>query len=221
MDLGSNTTLHVSGGTTSLAVTQHLAAMNVSGGTLKIGPGSAVVVASRSLSITGSGNIDLQNSKMIIDYDGAAGPTLSDVKAAIASGSLTSSQLSAGRAIGYGEASDLFAGPTGSFAGQTVDSSSVVIAYTVTADASLDGTVNSSDFNLLAAHYGQLAGSRWTQGDFDGDGKVTTLDFNLLAGNFGQSLPVTAPSLGAAVPEPTAIASVALLSVAGLRRRRV
>ncbi|MEO8328504.1 MAG: DUF3093 family protein, partial [Candidatus Nanopelagicales bacterium] len=46
-------------------------------------------------------------------------------------------QLTAGRAIGYGEASDLFAGATGPFAGQIIDSSSVVIAYTVVGDASL------------------------------------------------------------------------------------
>lgn len=216
MDLGSNTSVNVTGGTTNLRTTQHLAALNVSGGTVKVGPGTGVVVSTKSLAISGTGQVDLQNSKMIVDYTGSS--VIGDVKTAINAGSLTSSQLMAGRAIGYGEASDLFAGPTGSFAGQTVDSTSVVIAYTITADASLDGTVNSADFNQFVAGYGTLADARWTQGDFDGDGKVTTTDFNLLAGNFGNSLPVSAP-LGSVVPEPTTGALLAGLLL-GLRRRR-
>lgn len=217
MDLGSNTSLNVSGGTTNLKTTQHLAALSVDGGTVTVGPGSSVVVATKSLNISGSGKVDLQNGKMVVDYTGAS--VIGSVKTAMDAGSLTSSQLTAGRAIGYGEASDLFAGPTGSFAGQTVDSTSVVVAYTVVGDASLDGTVNSADFNLLAGHYGQLTGSRWTQGDFDGDGKITTLDFNTLAGSFGQSLPAGA-SLGSVVPEPGSVALVIGGLVAGVRRRR-
>jgi hypothetical protein len=217
MDLGTNTTLNVSGGTTSLYSTQHLAAMNVSGGTVKIGPGTGVVASTNSLSITGSGKVDLQNSKMIVDYTGAS--VLASVKNAVDSGSITTSQSTSGRAIGYGEASDLFAGPTGTFAGETVDSTSIVMAYTVVGDASLDGTVNSTDFNLLAGHFGQTANSRWTQGDFDGNGKINTIDFNVLAGNFGQSLPASA-ALGAVVPEPVSLSVVSFASLLVLGRRR-
>jgi hypothetical protein len=216
-DLGSNTTLSVSGGTTNLPATQHLAGLDVSGGSVKVGPGANVVVSTKSLSISGSGQVDLQNSKMVVDYTGSS--VLSAVKSAINAGSLTSSQLTTGRAIGYGEASDLFVGPTGFFAGETVDSTSVVIAYTVTGDASLDGTVSSADFNQFVANYGKLANARWTQGDLDGDGKVTTVDFNLLAGNFGQSLPSGA-SLGSVVPEPASMGMIASIAMIGLRRGR-
>jgi len=218
MDLGSNTSVQVGGGTTNLKSTQHIASLSVTGGTVNVGPGTGVVIATKSLSISGTGKVDLQNSKLIVDYTGTS--ALAAVKTAIGTGSLTSSQLSAGRVIGYGEASDLFAGPTGSFASETVDSTSVVAAFTIVADASLDGTVNSADFNLLAGHYGQTTGSRWTQGDFDGDGKVNTLDFNVLAGNFGQSLPASA-SLGSVVPEPASAALVAAGFALALRRRRI
>jgi len=216
MDLSNTMTVAVSGGATNLKATQHLAALNVSGGVVNVGPGTNVVVSTKALAISGTGQVDLQNGKMIVDYTGAS--VIGSVKTAINSGSLTSSQLTAGRAIGYGEASDLFAGPTGSFAGETVDSTSVVMAYTVVADASLDGTVNSSDFNQFIAGYGTLSNARWTQGDFDGDGKVTTTDFNLLAGNFGNTLPASA-SLGSVVPEP-ATAALAIGLLLGLRRRR-
>jgi hypothetical protein len=214
--LGTHTTLNVSGGTTNLASTQHLAALNVSGGTARIGPGSGVLVSTKALAISGAGRVDIENSKMVVDYTGSS--VFPSVKAAINSGSLTSSQLTAGRAIGYGEASDLFAGPTGSFAGETIDSTAVVIAYTVIGDASLDGTVSSSDFNQFIAGYGMLSNARWTQGDFDGNGKVTTTDFNLLAGQFGQSLP--APALGSVVPEPTALSLLLSPLMLTMRRTR-
>jgi hypothetical protein len=214
MDLGTNTSIQVSGGTTNLQATQHLASVSVSGGRLNVGPGTSVVAVTKSLSISGNGKVDLQNGKMVIDYTGAS--SLAGVKAAINAGSLTSSQLTSGRAIGYGEASDLFAGATGPFAGQIIDSSSVVVAYTVTGDASLDGVVSSADFNQLVANYGVVSNARWTQGDFTGDGKVTTLDFNVLSGNFGQSLPPGA-ALGSVVPEP---ASFSLILACGLVTRK-
>jgi len=217
MDLGSKITLHVAGGTTELSSTQHLAALGVSGGTVKIDTQSNGVVLSKSLAITGTGKLDLQNSKMVVDYTGAS--VLSSVKSAINSGSLTSSLLVAGRVIGLGEASDLFAGPTGSFAGETIDSTSVVIAYTVIGDASLDGTINSADFNQFVANYGLLSNARWTQGDFDGNGKVTTSDFNILAGRFGQSLP--APTLGIVVPEPGSGLVLGVLLLGLVRRNRI
>jgi hypothetical protein len=217
MDLSNTTTVAVSGGTTNLKATQHLAALNVSGGTVKVGPGTNVVVSTKALSISGSGQVDLQNSKMIVDYEGAS--VLAAVKTAINTGHLTSSQLTSGRAIGYGEASDLFAGPSGTFAGETVDSTSVVMAYTIVGDASLDGSVSSSDFNQFIGGYGKLSNSRWTQGDFDGDGKVTTTDFNLLAGNFGTSLPAGS-SLGSVVPEPASASLLMAGTVIMLRRWR-
>jgi hypothetical protein len=212
MDLGSFITLNVSGGTTSLGARQHLSSLNVAGGTVTLGSG--VVVSSKSLSISGSGKLDLNSDRMIVDYTGSS--VLASVKSAIDSGNLVSSLLASGRAIGYGEASDLFAGPTGSFAGETVDSSSILLAYTIVGDASLDQTVNSVDFNLFAAKYGTLAGARWTQGDFDGDSKVTSRDFNLLAGSFGQSL---SPSLGAIVPEPASSLFLLLVTMGIFRRR--
>ena len=55
MDLSNTTSVVVSGGTTNLNATQHLAALNVSGGTVKVGPGTNVVVSTKALSISGSG----------------------------------------------------------------------------------------------------------------------------------------------------------------------
>ena len=120
-------------------------------------------------------------------------------------------------ALGYGEASTL--GVT-SFAGQTVDSTSVLVRYALTGDANLDGKVNAQDFDLLARDYGDISGNAlWTEGDFNDDGIVNGRDFNALAANFNAA-PVSTPALGSLVPEPTAIAMLGLLA-ARVRRRRI
>jgi len=80
-------------------------------------------------------------------------------------------------------------------------------------DANLDGTVDTIDFNLLAANFG---GSHkgWGQGEFDFNGLVDTVDFNILAANFGASgLPPTN------VPEPQAVGML-LMSIAPLVAKR-
>ncbi len=52
-------------------------------------------------------------------------------------------------------------------------------------DANHDGRVNLSDFNILAANFGQ-SNRNFSQGDFNYDTIVNLIDFNLLASRFGQ-----------------------------------
>jgi hypothetical protein len=106
--------------------------------------------------------------------------------------------------LGIGEAGAL--GIT-LFAGQSVDTTAVLLRYTRYGDATLDGLVNLADFNRLAANFGGT-GKFWFEGDFNYDGNVNLSDFNRLATNFGLSAagPHVTPEdwarLGAAVPEP-------------------
>ena len=96
-------------------------------------------------------------------------------------------------AIGYAEASTL---GVSTFAGQAVDTTAVLMQYTLSGDANMDGKVNASDFDALASHYGSSGSAIWTSGDFNYDGTVNTLDFNALAANFNQVLPVSARCWG-------------------------
>lgn len=215
-DLGRDISLTVSGGTTTLNSTQHVASLNVTGGVLQL-PTDGGAVVSTSLSIAGDGQVDLQNSKLILNY--SAESPFAGLLAAIKSGKLMSSALRPGTTIASGEASDLFGGQPGVFSGEIVDSTTLLFAVTMIGDPTLDGAVDSADFNLLVRNYGLSSDARWTQGDFDGDGRVSTLDFNILAGNFGNRMP-SAASLGSLIPEPTSGALVGFAVAGGFARRR-
>jgi hypothetical protein len=87
---------------------------------------------------------------------------------------------------------DLFANPT-TFAGQSIDDTTVIVKYTFYGDANLDGTVNLADFNVLASSFG-TSPIRWSGGNFDYDSDVDLNDFNKLAANFGQTGLASQPS---------------------------
>jgi hypothetical protein len=123
-------------------------------------------------------------------------------------------------ALGYGDNDVLH---YSSFAGESVDHSSVLVKFTYYGDADLNGKVDINDLGMLASHW-QVAGP-WTSGDFDYSGVVNVADLGLLASNWqrGVGAPL-AGSLGealaqlglppAAVPEPMVFGyALALLSL--------
>jgi hypothetical protein len=71
--------------------------------------------------------------------------------------------------------------------GNTMSSDAVVNYFVMQADANHDRSVDTVDFNILAANFSQ-AGKTFGQGDFNYDTVVDTVDFNLLAAKFGQTL---------------------------------
>ena len=205
-------------------------ALNVTGGSLAIAPNGTSAGASRITGVTVAtgAKLDLTNNPMAIDYTGASPATSirSLLQSGYASGSWTGAGIVSSNAatiaanpsnahktaIGFAEASDI--GSPGTWFGQNVDATSILMRYTYAGDANLDGTVGSGDFTRLAQSFNG-SGALWSQGDFNFDGVVNALDFNLLASNFGQVMP--APALGTLVPEPGVSAIVALIA---LSRRR-
>src|SRR5262249_36768306 len=59
--------------------------------------------------------------------------------------------------------------------------------FVLTGDANRDRTVDTIDFNILAANFSQ-SGKSFGQSDFNYDGTVDSVDFNLLASNFSKAL---------------------------------
>lgn len=201
------------------------------------------------LTITGSGKVDLNSNALVVDYaagneTAAAASVRSQLIAGYNNGNwqgngITSSDAIADpthRAVGYAQASDLLhisGAQTGTFLGQTVDASSILVRGTLRGDSNLDGAVGFVDLVAVAQHYGISDGSAtWLTGDFTYDGNVDFADLVAVAQNYGAALP-SAPIPGASasfeadlaaafsnVPEPTGVGVIALAGLALLRRRR-
>jgi hypothetical protein len=75
--------------------------------------------------------------------------------------------------------------------------------FVLAGDANHDRTVDTLDFNALAANFGGT-NKTFSQADFNYDGVVDTLDFNTLAANFGKTLPAPATAIAAAAAAPVA-----------------
>jgi hypothetical protein len=199
---GSALAVNVSGSMT-FAATQHLGALNIlTGGLALLSAGGNKVLSMPSFSRVGTGTLDLNDSSMIVDYNG--GSPISAMQTALGTGynngawngigiRSTAAVANPNHAIGFAEASDLYTAFPQAFAGETLaDNTAVLLRYTRYGDANLSGNVNSDDFNLLATNFG-LSGKRWSQGNFNFDpaGLVNSDDFNLLATNFGLALAAT------------------------------
>jgi hypothetical protein len=169
--------------------------------------------------------LDLTGGKLVIDYSGSSplSSIVGQIATAYASGNWTgagitstnaaaASTTSHKTALGYAEASQL---GVSTFAGQSVDSTAVLIRYTATGDSNLDGTVDLTDFTYLAANFNGST-KNWLQGDYNYDGSVDLTDFSMLASNFNYT---PATTIGVFVPEPAAL-SILPLGGLLLRRRR-
>jgi hypothetical protein len=198
-------TIHVLGGSsTSEALVDGATGINVLNvNTDNTGFARARLATQQTLSalnIGSGGVLDIANNVVIIDYMGTSPLTTiqSLITTGYASGAWTGNGIRSSTAaaiaanpndphktgIGFAEATDLFSSFPATFAGQTVDDTTVLVKYTFYGDADLTGNVNLQDFNRLAANFGQSP-RRWAHGDFNYDTLVNLVDFDLLASNFG------------------------------------
>ncbi len=206
----------------------------INGGTNSVG----------SLLISTGGVVNI-NSTLFIDYGSGTDP-ISTIAGYIKSGfnnggwngsgiiSSDAQTLTNGHRYGVGWADGADKVVTGLSSGQ------IEIKYTLLGDANLDGSVNGSDFSILAANFG-LGHSNWDQGDFLFTSAVNGSDFSALAANFGQGdsgpgVSVTAADIAAldafaaanglpmpvigAVPEPASAGMVILSGLGMLAQRR-
>ncbi|HRK29636.1 MAG TPA: family 16 glycosylhydrolase [Tepidisphaeraceae bacterium] len=197
---------------------------SIDAGTVRIAAGATANAAGgasslQSLAFAGGAvpltSLDLTNNALVLDYSGAS--PAESVRLLLLAGSssgtgLVSSMANESFRLGFAEGAAIRPGG-GEFAGQAVDATSIVVAFTSAGDTNLDGTVNLDDFTALASSFG--ASGLWSAGDFSYDGQVNLDDFTQLAANFGTTL-ASAPR--ASVPEPAGAMVIVLL--AATRRRR-
>ena len=110
--------------------------------------------------------------------------------------------------VGYANNGSLPLGAYSTFRGQPLDDTSVVMTFTVTGDANLDGKVDDDDVTIVGATYAPgVAQPHWALGDFDYNGFVDDDDVTLVGAlyktdqAFSHTSP--APPLMAAGDAPT------------------
>ena len=159
------------------------AGLSINAGTVTMSPHTALAQPSTSvlgaLSIAGdatpAAKLDLTNNAAVIDH--AAPSPAATVRQQIVAGrggaglgktwngnGITSSAAATAnaadaesRSLGYAENSQLPLGPYTDFRGQPVDGTSLLIAYTRTGDANLDGVVNDDDVTIVGAKYAPVS----------------------------------------------------------------
>ena len=102
-----------------------------------------------------------------------------------------------------------------------LDMPAILMRPSLAGDANLDGRVDINDLTVVLAHFGQT-GMTWSRGDFNGDGKVDINDLTIVLANFGRTVSAGAGGSVSAVPEPSALALIALgaLALLTFARRR-
>ena len=194
-----------------------------------------------SLAIAETGAFDITDNAVIVWYDDVS--PADAVRAQIIAGrdgsglggtwtgtGITSSAAAAANAvapqshsIGYADNATLPAGPYETFHGQPVDSTSVLIAYTRTGDANLDGVVNNDDVTIMGVNYAPgVPKPHWALGDFDYNGFVDNDDVTLLGVFYDPTAsPIPAPLASAtvaAIPDPSTLTLAIFSAIAAVLR---
>jgi len=190
-----------------------------------------------SLSISGSGQFDVNNNEVLLSYSGSdpiaiiAGYIHSGFNGGYWNGPGIISTAAQTRieglfyGVGYADGAD------GVVAG--LSSGQIEIKFTLYGDANLDGVVNGTDFSILAANFNEPV-TGWDQGDFDYNGIVNGTDFSDPAANFNQgdagaaaagdvaALDAFAAANGllADIPEPAAVGLLGVSAIGLLAPRR-
>jgi autotransporter-associated beta strand protein len=202
-------------------------------------PSDAGVSVVNSLGYSGSGKIDLRNTRLVARASGLggfSGGSYTGMLGVIQSGrnggtwdgggvvtSMTDAQP-ATALTSLGAATAAQAGRVGQvWGGATLVAGDVLVMYTYAGDANLDGKINIDDYGRIdgnVASSGSVFG--WFNGDFNYDGKINIDDYGIIDGNINRQGTPFAAAGGleevSAVPEP--VLSLWLAPALLARRRR-
>jgi hypothetical protein len=183
-------TVNINGGSIAFTTTQHLAALNVASGasgSLQAGGTRAMIVG--GLSITGSGNFDLNDNDAIVN-GGSVNAIQALVTSARNGGNWLGNGLNSSTARTASPANSTLGVMSGGdylgvygggavFAGEAVNAGSVLVKYTYYGDADFNGVVNFDDYSRTDNGF-STGKTGWLNGDFDGNGVVNFDDYSLI-----------------------------------------
>jgi autotransporter-associated beta strand protein len=180
--------------------------INITSGALVVPAFGGYVIKTPAVSITGAGQLLLQDATLIVTTPGQTGSlvgsTYTGITGLVQKGrngggwggdgivtgmadALGANALTNLAVAKVGQVRGIADSATTMFAGQVVSGSDTVVFYTYSGDATLDGKINIDDYVRIDA--GIAAGSSgWTNGDFSYDGKVNIDDYVIIDGNISQ-----------------------------------
>ena len=228
---GADLSMWVTGAELRFACNQHLHAATISGNAKVVFAGANCVVL-KDLAI--GGKVDVATGNLVVDYDGWSplvvfrpmlasgcagglwnGPGIASSAAAADPDDLT--------AVGIVDNADPKVGGKTTFAGETVDATSVLVKYTYWGDANLDGVVDANDYDVIDKNFlftPDPDNMGWWTGDFNYDDVIDANDYDLIdkaflfqTGPLGTSTPFP-------TPEPATLAMLALGAAALAARRK-
>lgn len=182
----------------------------INGGTLRVAatalpfdPAGSSVLSGIAMPGSASRQLDLGNNVIVIDYSTSS--PLDALRAMAQAGNIYTSTSNFRVAV-YEAGDHLTSFPT-TLAGQTVDSTSVIIQAALPGDANLDNTVGFDDLLALSQAYQSPTLHEWSNGNFNLDGTVGFDDLLILTQAYGRTtgtaatwLPIPQASFAAVSP---------------------
>ncbi|HYO08784.1 MAG TPA: PKD domain-containing protein [Tepidisphaeraceae bacterium] len=195
------------GGTVLFDGSRRIAGLTLDGGSAALTAGGKSVLVTRALSIINGGSLDLADNDLVIDYAGSTSPlgawqdgtdqgVIRDLRLGRNGGTWdgpglrTSAAVGSRTSLGVSEASaalGLAPDQTALWNGQQVDATSVLVKFTHTGDANLDGRINGDDYFAIDAHVASANPWGWWRGDIDYNGKINGDDYWLIDSTIGQA----------------------------------
>jgi C1A family cysteine protease len=192
------------GGSVAIDGSQHLAGLSIAGNVTMIQNGGRAIVTD-AIAFTGNGRLDLKDNDLVIrngvagSWNGSAYTGVTEMVAAGCNGGawdgvgiVTSMSSATGgntlTTLGVARAADALGigvGETVLWGSQVVDGACVLVKYTYSGDANLDGSVTGDDYFQIDSAYPQkLRG--WLNGDFDYNGDTNGDDYFLIDSAYPQ-----------------------------------
>jgi uncharacterized delta-60 repeat protein len=189
------------GAAVTFLASQHLNSLSLNGGSALVAAGGERVLTMSELTLSPGSQLDLADNQIICqnanpaalgDWDGAQYSGLTQkIAQGFANGEWDGDGIITSRpdakvfttTVGIARASEvlgLSAGETALWRSETVNSTSILIIYTYSGDANLDGVVNADDYAWIDLYSQQSNSSGYAHGDFNYDGSINADDYALI-----------------------------------------
>ncbi|HZZ43529.1 MAG TPA: dockerin type I repeat-containing protein [Tepidisphaeraceae bacterium] len=206
-------------------------------GTLSL-TGSSIATIS-SLKIYPASSLSLTtNATLLLNYTGSPTTSLDTLRTDLYSYLITSPNIDPTHRLAYIDVALLpTTSPRSTTARTYADSTTIVLALTLSGDINFDGKIDADDYAILDKNFAKhTTDPHWSDGDFNYDGSITSADYLLIDRAFAQQGPLAPEFLSeresefgsayvtellASLPEPSLAAVLIVLPIVSRKRQAI